>query len=937
MRSTRRFPVGVAALVLVATLLAGTPASGAIRTLTFGAAADTTVRADKPARSYGAATSLTVDNSPVEHTLLRFTVSGVGTDVVSAASLRLYVTNASPAQGTVFRVASQTWAENVTWTTAPAADATPIASPTGKAIVGTWVTYNLASLVPGDGTYSVRITSNANDGVDFASRESTTASQRPQIVVSVVPPPDATPPTVAVSSPAGGATLASQVTVEASAQDDTAVTAVDVAIDGSVVGTDTTAPYAVVWDTLFAANGPHTITAVAHDAIGHATTSTPVAVTVANATDASPPSSPADLLATVDGPRKVTLSWTASTDDVAVASYEVQRDNVVLAGVVVPGYVDTGVPQGSTVTYTVTAIDPSGNRSEPASASATTPTAPTSFTFAAAGDHGANAKSAASLAALDASPAAFYLALGDMDYDQTLTDAAWCDYVHAGLPTKGPAFPIEVETGNHEDDFGPNGSILNHAACLQDRLGADAGPGASYGTEYAFDYPAGAPLARFIMISPELTVAGTKYHYVPGNPHYDWLASKIDAAHAAGIRWVIVGMHFPCLSAGQYTCAAGPQLMNLLVSKHVDLILHGHEHTYQRSKQLALDPATCPSIPGSGYVAGCVIDDGLDGVYPKGAGSVDVIAGTFGQGLYNTYPADPESPYFVRLDASSHGFMQYAVTADRIDAAFTKIDGTLQDSFSIVAGAAPSADRAAPSQPTALAASTATPGRVDLSWTASTDDTAIRDYAIFRDGLYVASTAATTFSDPSVTSLLTYTYAVSAYDAAGNPSPMSQPVQVTVPQAATLTFGPDADASLYAGSPTTNYGASVKLETDNSPVKQYLIRFTVSGVGTRTVTGATLRLSCIDSSPSGGVFTVAASNDWIESTVNYTTAPASGATVATLGKVVAGTNYVVDLSSLVHGDGTYTLRILTANADGADFASKEGAIGSRPQLTVTTS
>jgi hypothetical protein len=79
-------------------------------------------------------------------------------------------------------------------------------------------------------------------------------------------------------------------------------------------------------------------------------------------------------------------------------------------------------------------------------------------------------------------------------------------------------------------------------------------------------------------------------------------------------------MHFPCLSAGQYTCAAGPQLMNLLVAKHVDLILHGHEHSYQRSKQLALDPTTCPSIPGTGYVAGCVTDDGLDGIYPKGAG-----------------------------------------------------------------------------------------------------------------------------------------------------------------------------------------------------------------------------------------------------------------------------------------------------------------------------
>jgi hypothetical protein len=57
-------------------------------------------------------------------------------------------------------------------------------------------------------------------------------------------------------------------------------------------------------------------------------------------------------------------------------------------------------------------------------------------------------------------------------------------------------------TGNHEDDTRVDGFILNHAACLQDHLGATAGPGSQYGVEYTFDYPAGAPLARFIMISP---------------------------------------------------------------------------------------------------------------------------------------------------------------------------------------------------------------------------------------------------------------------------------------------------------------------------------------------------------------------------------------------------------------------------------------------------
>ena len=103
------------------------------------------------------------------------------------------------------------------------------------------------------------------------------------------------------------------------------------------------------------------------------------------------------------------------------------------------------------------------------------------------------------------------------------------------------------------------------------------------------------------------------------------------------------------------------------------------------------------------------------------------------------------------------------------------------------------------------------------------------NYAVFRDGIYVATTTAPTFSDPSVTSGQTYTYTVSAYDTAFNPSAMSDPVSATAAAASTLTFAPEADASIYSASPTQNYGGSSKLETDNSPVKHFLIRFTVSG------------------------------------------------------------------------------------------------------------
>jgi hypothetical protein len=375
--------------------------------------------------------------------------------------------------------------------------------------------------------------------------------------------------------------------------------------------------------------------------------------------------------------------------------------------------------------------------------------------------------------------------------------------------------------------------------------------------------------------------------------------------------------------------------MNLLANEKVDLVLNGHEHTYQRTKQLATDPTTCPTISPTGYNPGCVIDDGMDGIYPKGAGMIDVIDGTFGRPLYNASRSDPEAPYFAKLDGSTHGFVQYTVTANELDASFVRVDGSLNDSFSIVAAATPSADRTPPSTPSGLAADTSVPGKVTLSWGASTDDAGVRNFIVARDGVAIGTTTATSFVDGSVTSGGQYAYSVTAYDTAYNPSGPAGPLSVTIPTASTLTFVSDADASLYLGSPSTNYGASLKLETDNSPVKNFLVRFTVSGVGTSTVTNATLALTCSDPSPRGGDITLAAATPWTENAVTWANAPAAGATAGSIGAVVAGTTYKVDVSSIIHGDGTYTLRVTTPNADGADYVSREGAVGSRPQLTLT--
>lgn len=152
----------------------------------------------------------------------------------------------------------------------------------------------------------------------------------------------------------------------------------------------------------------------------------------------------------------------------------------------------------------------------------------------------------------------------------------------------------------------------------------------------------------------------------------------------------------------------------------------------------------------------------------------------------------------------------------------------------------------------------------------------------------------------------------------------------------TFTFTPLADASLYSGSPNTNYGAGVTLETDNSPIKNFLIKFSVTGLGGRMVTKAKLRLFVTDASSKGGDFHTTVDSSWSETAVNWNNAPSANTSILySLGAVTANNWYEVDLTSLITADGVYSLRITSTSSDGADYSSREGV--NPPQLVVDVS
>ena len=90
-----------------------------------------------------------------------------------------------------------------------------------------------------------------------------------------------TPPSVSITSPLGGATFIAPatITVSADASDaDGTVASVAFFANGAPIGTDTTSPFSITWTGVAA--GSYTLTAVATDNAGAATTSAPASIAV---------------------------------------------------------------------------------------------------------------------------------------------------------------------------------------------------------------------------------------------------------------------------------------------------------------------------------------------------------------------------------------------------------------------------------------------------------------------------------------------------------------------------------------------------------------------------------------------------------------------------------------------------------------------------------
>jgi chitodextrinase len=172
-----------------------TPAPPASATLTFDVAADARVEEGTPDTNFGSSSKLRATNGPPIESYLRFALSGIA-GTVQSAKLRVYATNDATNNGPEVHKAGSSWTESgITWSNRPARNAGP--SDNKVAIAKeTWVEYDVAPLVTGDGDVTFVLVGDSTDGANFASREYGDPGKRSQLEVTFdTGPPDSEAPT----------------------------------------------------------------------------------------------------------------------------------------------------------------------------------------------------------------------------------------------------------------------------------------------------------------------------------------------------------------------------------------------------------------------------------------------------------------------------------------------------------------------------------------------------------------------------------------------------------------------------------------------------------------------------------------------------------------------------------------------------------------------
>ena len=383
----------------------------------------------------------------------------------------------------------------------------------------------------------------------------------------------------------------------------------------------------------------------------------------------------------------------------------------------------------------------------------------------------------------------------------------------------------------------------------------------------------------------------SKIGVTPTSAQYLWLQQDLTTN---GQTCTIVYYHQPLFNIG----AEGPttamsSIWALLAQYNVSIVLNGHDHDYQRWVPLN----------GSGQ--------------PSAGGITEFVAGGAGHGLQNFITTDSRVAYSNDLNPTAFGVLLLKLSSTGANFSYHSSNGSILDSGSIPCASGANATATPTNTPSPTSTPTPTPTPTPTATQTNTP-----------------TPTATPTNTPTPTAILTSTPTSTPTDT-NTPTSTNTPTPTFTPTIAgtDVTFIPQADMYVNAGSTGTNYGSATTLRLDSSPDIHAYLRFTVAGVS-GTIDRVRLLLFANNSDSAGIKAWGVADNTWGELTTNYTNAPALGSQLASSGSFASGAWVSLDVSAYVTGNGTYSFGVTNLSATAISVAAREAGANA-PQLVIT--
>ncbi len=703
---------------------------------------------------------------------------------------------------------------------------------TASLATATALTFNVTGLAPNT-TYSLRV--RARDAAGKWSAQST--------ALSVKTLADTTPP----SSPAGlaaSAVTATGLTLTWTATaDNVGVTGYEVFKAGVSLGA-TTATALTKTLTGLAPVTAYAFTLRARDAAGNwSAQSAPL--TVMTAPDATAPTVPASLTASFLTATGFTLTWTAATDNVRVTGYEVFRDGVSLGVATALSRTLVGLAPITPYALTVRARDAAGNLS-PVSVALTVTTPPDTTAPSVPAGLTASAATISSFifkwnAATDNVAVTAYEVFRDgVSLGQTAAPATSLTVIGLALGTtyamtvrardaagnwSAPSAPRTVTTlADTTPPSIPAGLVASAATINSLTLSWNASTDNVGVTAYEI-FRGSVSLGTTAALAFNLTGLAPNTGYSLRVRARD-AAGKWSAQSVALIARTLADTTAPAIPAGLVASAVTVTGLTLSWSAAPDDVATTLYEIFRNNVSLGTTAALSKTLTGLTPDTACTFtvrarDAAANWSDPSAPLAVSTLPDT-------TAPTVPAVPVATVVSVSTFTLTWTAATDDvRVTGYEIFRDGTFIGTSTAatrnVAGltpatayvftvrardaagnwSAPSAplavstlpDTTPPAVPTALVASAVTGSGFTLRWTAPKDNVRTALYEVFRDGVSLGTSAATSRTLTGLFPETEYALTVRAADAAGNWSVLSLPLPVTTPADTTAPSVPTALAT----------------------------------------------------------------------------------------------------------------------------------------------